>query len=282
MGVASGIAAPACCVAATSRVRTPTGLVPIGRLRLGDEVLSFDHERGSLVPTRVRAIRSAMRACLSVRSGGSTLVCTPDHPVYMPDSRSYDHAVAATPGRALVHASGRLPSAVAVDAVASPGGLHRVVDITVESQLHNFVAEDIVVHNKDIDDCTYGYAEPAPIRLDEQTPMRRILLRVCNDGNDVRGALVDLDLSVTAEGRDVRVAAYFDAGDPIVFVDGVAPFRDELSATVLEQSCSAGIPLVVERLDGNLSSPATVSIAVDVQDCAEALAEVTVDVEVVE
>lgn len=99
LGCVSAAATPACCVASGSRVKTPDGDVPVERLGVGDAVLSFDVQRGAFVPTRVNGIRSALRSCISLRTKTSTLVCTPDHPVYVPDRASYEHAVAAIPGR---------------------------------------------------------------------------------------------------------------------------------------------------------------------------------------
>lgn len=283
LGCAGAAATPACCVAAGSRVRTPDGEVPIERLGIGDAVLSFDVQRGVLVPTRVSAIRSALRSCVSLRAKTSTLVCTPDHPIYMPDRASYEHAVAAIPGRPVALASAEGARATAVDSVGIPSGLHTVIDISVESPLHNFVAEGVLVHNKEFADCSWAEASPDLVTLDEAKPMQRLMLRACSEARDPAGLVINARVEVEAAGDGVdvvRVAAYFETGERIEVVEGLAPFSDFVSVFPSEGSCSEGIALVVERLDSELSIPGTVAISLDAEACeGDPPEELSLDVE---
>lgn len=286
LGCASAAATPACCVASGSRVRTPDGEVPIERLGVGDAVLSFDVERGAFVPTRVSAIRSALRSCVSLRTKTSTLVCTPDHPIYMSDRASYEDAVAAIPGRpvALASADGARPTAV--DSVGIPSGLHRVIDISVESPLHNFVAEGVLVHNKEFADCSSASALPDVVTLDEAKPMQRLLLRACRRGQDVPDLSIDAHINVRVQEDAidvVRVAAYFETGERVEIVEGLAPFSDFLSVFPSEGSCTEGIPLVVERLDSELDIPGSVIVSLHAAACeGNPLEDLSLDVELAE
>lgn len=276
-------AAPACCVAEGTRVRTPEGLVPIEKIGVGATVLSFDPQRQQLVAAHVQATRSAQRTCLALHTADTTLVCTPDHPVLLPEADLYAEAVLARPGRALAQVTGTRTRLTAVHRVAEAAGLRRVYDITVDSPLHNFVAEDIVVHNKDFA-CPGDLAQLEGLVLDEAQPERRLQIHVCRDGGDSVDGLfqVAFDVAVSNEGRaPIRVAAYFDTGEAHVeFIDGTAPFFADLAPETLRGACDEGLTLVFERLDEALDRAATLDVALQVGDCEAADAdEVTIDVD---
>lgn len=131
-------------------VDTPAGPRPIESLVVGDVVWSVDVETSERVAAKVTAVRSAMRECLGLHVGATSLVCTPDHPVYDPDSAAYVPAgrwVERGGGNVLLGAATTI-SVTQVDTVDAYVGVRRVFDLTVDSSHHNFLAAGIVVHNK--------------------------------------------------------------------------------------------------------------------------------------
>ena len=127
---------------------------------------------------------------------------------------------------------------------------------------------------------------PDVVTLDEARPMQRLVLRACSEGRDPAGLAINARLEVEAAGDAVdvvRVAAYFETGERIEIVEGLAPFSDFVSVFPSEGSCSEGIALVVERLDSELSIPGTVAVSIDAEACeGNPLEELSLDVELAE
>ncbi len=152
------------CIALGTLVSTPDGTCPIESLEVGSPVLAVDPSSGEVVPTRVVAVKTAERECLSLRLvGGRSLVCTGDHPLYDPDAEQYAPATDWVDGRrshVAMLIDGRLQR-VAVAGHEQYVGVRRVFDVTVADQLHNFVANGCLVHNKSVFYCdtSYGYNE---------------------------------------------------------------------------------------------------------------------------
>ena len=147
------------CIAAGVWVTTPRGRTPIELLRVGDRIMSVDPIGGEMIEVTITAIRSATRECIGVELGtGERLVCTPDHPVFDPETGTYRDAgdwVLGKASRLLAIEKGE-PTPVEPRAARAYSGLHRVFDLTVDGPHHNFVANGVVVHNK-----TY-YNPPEP------------------------------------------------------------------------------------------------------------------------
>jgi hypothetical protein len=151
------------CVAAGTPVDTPAGPRPIEEIAVGDAVLSIEPDTGELRPTQVTAIRSAERECVRLLlSGGRSLVCTGDHPLYDPEARRFAPATDWIDGlrrHLAVRVQGGLQT-VELEGHDRYVGVHRVFDLTVETPLHNFIAGGCLVHNKDTYDsvsCFGGY-----------------------------------------------------------------------------------------------------------------------------
>ena len=90
---AAGVGGPitgkgAHCVSSQLSVTTRRGKIPANQVRVGEEVLGYDHESGQPVWATVEAVSSTRKPEL-VRSGA--LVCTPDHRVWT-ENRGYIHA----------------------------------------------------------------------------------------------------------------------------------------------------------------------------------------------
>lgn len=139
------------CVARGTLVLTPAGPRPIEELAVGDPIYSVFEETGELIETRVTAIQTAEREVGSIQVGSTELRLTTDHPVYCPVQKIY-----APAGDWLL---GKRTSLLTIEpefgvqevtATSKFSGVDTVFDITVEHELHNFVANSIVVHNKSL------------------------------------------------------------------------------------------------------------------------------------
>ena len=141
---------PGLCIARGTQVLTPKGARRIEELAVGDLVYAVDEDTGERVETPITAIRSAMRETGFVEVDGVRLCMTSDHPTYCPDEDLYAPAGDWFLGRrtrlAQVTESGL--RVVEVTAVEPFVAVQEVFDITVEHELHNFVANTILVHNK--------------------------------------------------------------------------------------------------------------------------------------
>lgn len=154
--LASGCISSDSCVAEGAQVATPQGPRAIESLRVGDVIWAVDPRTGERVATPIVAIRSATRECLALElPDGTSLVCTPDHPIYVAEQRRFLPAVSFMEGKAeqVLQVEEHGVKAVRVRAVHADAGLHRVFDLTVESELHDFVANGVLVHNKSDDPC---------------------------------------------------------------------------------------------------------------------------------
>jgi hypothetical protein len=150
-------------VGASTLVRTPSGPRRLGDLVLGDEVLAFSVESGELVAAHIVGMRFAQRECMKIVHSGGELVCTPDHPIYCPESGEYEPASRWVDGvrrSVLLVAEGPAAAAEAeIVETESFVGMHEVIDITVDAPMHNFVAGGVLVHNKTFDTMIYGDAD---------------------------------------------------------------------------------------------------------------------------
>lgn len=74
------------CFVAGTLVRTPGGDVPIEKIRVGDKVLSFDHQRVMVVKSRVVAAREKQSDDIYAvcSASGHRFRCTGDHRVFSP------------------------------------------------------------------------------------------------------------------------------------------------------------------------------------------------------
>lgn len=153
--IGMGLSLTACgpvvsCVARGARVQTPRGGRAIEDLRVGDEVVVANPATGLTVVSHITAITSATRECGSLEVGGRTLKLTSDHPVYDPIAKGFFPAGDWLLGdrKHLLEIGDDGPRVVQVDGAKLFCAVSEVFDLTVEHEWHTFVAEDIVVHNK--------------------------------------------------------------------------------------------------------------------------------------
>lgn len=270
------LSAPACCIAAQSRVRTTVGLRAAGSLVVGDRVIAIDVTTGRLVEREIVEVRRATRECLALRWRDGALVCTADHPLYAPDRRAWRPASDWVTGgaRHLLACVGEALEEVEVEAVEPFVGVHEVVDISLSDEPRNFIAEGVLVHNKTpavpYDPVEYLTVEedgPA-FTLEAPGDARRFRIHVCLDGDDFpRGNLdVYADPSTSAQLAGEKLWLSLESSTNLngPFADTIpAPFfgfHDDLPG----DACSEGFVVTFEHVQGPDGAEITVAWEVTV------------------
>ncbi|MBZ5709931.1 Hint domain-containing protein [Nannocystis pusilla] len=235
-------------------MHTPRGEVPVGALGVGDRVWSIDVATGRRIEATVLQVRRATRECMALHWRDGALICTPDHPVYAPETGDYRPAGGWTPARGLLLATDEGVRTVAVTAIEVYAGLHEVVDLTLDVEPHNFVAAGVVVHNK----------SPAPDFLEAEEDGPDIELgageevayrvRACLDGTDG-----DLWVTAQVEARTLVVPTDnvpFSLGITVETVHGsttgtaAVPFDDKVDYELgNNKECSEGVLFNFHRAD---------------------------------
>lgn len=144
------------CVARGTRVRTPNGLVPVENLSVGDEIVVIEPSTGMTATSRLTALTSAMRECGTLSLGSRSLTVTSDHPLYDPLAKDFFPAGDWLLGtrKQLLSFTGDQVETITVANVVPFSCIAQVFDLTVEHEWHTFLAEDLVVHNKQPPPCT--------------------------------------------------------------------------------------------------------------------------------
>jgi hypothetical protein len=131
------------CFPRGSRVSTPGGPVPIENLRENDTILSV--ELGpcpAIIRTRVVRVHSLREARCICLDGSRVL--TPSQPVCEPGGR-FTAAGELAPGSSVLTSS---LDCEAIKSVSVIDGYFEVYALTTDHPSHNFIAEDLVCHNK--------------------------------------------------------------------------------------------------------------------------------------
>lgn len=141
---------PILCVARGAKIRTPRGLRFIEDIAEGDDVLCADPEKGQLVAAKVTVVRGSRRECVTLGLGDIELTVTSDHPLYCPRTKEWAPAGDWALGKRthLLRISDERFAVVAVEQTLTYAGVHDVFDLTVDHPLHNFIANEVLVHNK--------------------------------------------------------------------------------------------------------------------------------------
>jgi hypothetical protein len=251
--LAIALAAPSCCVAATTRVRTPRGDVPAGALEIGDQVLSLDITTGQLSTATIVEIRRATRECLALHHAGGALVCTPDHPIYCPESRTYRPASDWITGDAhtLLRVTADTHRPTTVTSCDTFAGVHEVLDLTLDAEPHNFLAADILVHNKS--PATYfaeGELDGPTIALGGMGGAASFRLFTCVDAVDHPDTRVFVEW--TSKSTDVptdNIPYELSVGFSDALGSGDSVPNDGKAGTTAEKPCSEGVVVTFRRSD---------------------------------
>lgn len=152
LGIASSLTAcgPVTCVARGARVRTPSGPRRIEDLAVGDEVVVAEPKTGLTAVSRLEAVIVGKRECGTLRFSGRTLAVTSDHPLYDPLAGDFFPAGDWLLGLRthLFEISDSGGTAVRVEASEAFTRIDDVFDLTVAHEWHTFIAEGVLVHNK--------------------------------------------------------------------------------------------------------------------------------------
>jgi hypothetical protein len=152
LAVVLGTAGAACCVAKGTRVRTKRGERLVEALEVGDEVTCVDPVTQARVSSTLTATRTAHRECVTLQTSRGALRCTTDHPLYDPDSTTWadagDWALGKRTALLWVPEDDTAPLERVVVQPGASVTLEQVFDLTVEHELHDFVANGLLVHNK--------------------------------------------------------------------------------------------------------------------------------------
>lgn len=139
------------CVSEDTLILTPNGNIPVERLKTGDEVYSYDFSRGILVPAKIANIRRGYDRCIRFKTdSGAGLCVTTDHPIYSPETRTYEKALKWISAELSEFYMLEQNKTVKANVTLLPIGSEKVkvFDISVDSPFGNFIANGILVHNK--------------------------------------------------------------------------------------------------------------------------------------
>lgn len=139
------------CVARGTLVSTPRGRRPIEDLVELDTVWCVDPLTGEKVASLITRLARATREVMRLQGEGFSLTCTTDHPLYDPTAKAWSPAgdwVLGQRSELLLVPDEGAPRVVAVHTREVSAGLSEVIDLSVQHELHNFVAAGVLVHNK--------------------------------------------------------------------------------------------------------------------------------------
>lgn len=142
----SQLACPIFCVARGAKVKTPRGDRNIEDLRVGDEVTVVDPATRELHTGLISHIRSAKREAARLITSRGSLRVTTSHPLYDPSRNEWapagDWVLGLRTSLLRVDGNDDVTERIAFD------GLEEVFDLSIDHPAHTFVADGVVVHNK--------------------------------------------------------------------------------------------------------------------------------------
>lgn len=143
---------PFSCIARGTLVSTPRGRRRIEDLVVQDAVWCVDPATGEQVASPITAVRSSKREVMRLEGEDLTLRCTTDHPLYDPLKKEWapagDWVLGHRTALLRVFDDGTAPRVIEVKSRLVADGVSEVFDLTVQHELHNFVAAGVLVHNK--------------------------------------------------------------------------------------------------------------------------------------
>ncbi|MFT3713621.1 MAG: Hint domain-containing protein [Archangium sp.] len=152
LGLGAALSLASCgCVARGSKIATPRGQRRVEELAVGDEVTVVDPESGATSTSQLVAITVNPRECGSLHHARGTLCVTTDHPIYDPDARGFFPAGDWLTGKrkAVLVVTEEGPRRELLTSVEIFSRVDEVFDLTVAHEWHTFVADGVLVHNKE-------------------------------------------------------------------------------------------------------------------------------------
>lgn len=136
------------CLLAGNKIFTENGEVPVEKVKVGDKVLSFNHNTQHLeFKEVVRAFSQPLyeRKVVTITTeSGKVLKCTDNHKIFIPEKNKYVRADSLQIGDLVLSKGLQEEKIVAITVEEYPEV--KVYDLTVKDN-HNFFAEDVLVHN---------------------------------------------------------------------------------------------------------------------------------------
>ncbi len=223
-------------------------------------MLTLGADSSAFVPTKVTSRRVARRECMRIRFPGGELVCTPDHPIYSPESGGYEPAARWVEGvrRKVLVAIGERPSVQDIVEATAFVGVREVVDISVDAPTRDFVAGGILVHNKSFDPEILESAHGPPFRLEASEPLRELQIRACFAGREAQPAPVYSYAEISFRTHDDPSPIFGDMQYVVQAVhgehsqerEGVSGSDVSIYVEPLVGMCEVPWSIVFERLDG--------------------------------
>lgn len=141
------------CFPAGTPVHTPTGLLPIEKISIGDTVMAYDEIlKTPTLAAVTNVFQKSWHRLVRVIAGRDTLMATPNHPFYLPGLARYVPADSLRQGMQLLALTGAL---LTVQCVAALDTTVSVYNFEV-AEHHNYYVgtEGVLVHN----DCVFTRA----------------------------------------------------------------------------------------------------------------------------
>lgn len=145
------------CFTCKMTVTTPDGERPIGAIRAGDRVYSWDFATQSLVINTVAVVIQSpdivFSALLDPSSKKAPIETTGDHPFYSPDTGAFQPVQDIRGDQSLSQLTGTAPNCKLIFRPRGsfiPAGRGTVRTLQLGRSPHNFFVEGILVHNKTI------------------------------------------------------------------------------------------------------------------------------------
>ncbi|MEL7219794.1 MAG: polymorphic toxin-type HINT domain-containing protein, partial [Bacteroidota bacterium] len=211
------------CFPAGTPIQTPSGIIPIEEISIGDTVIAFDEsQQDTILATVNHTFSKVWQKMVQIVIGSDTIMATNNHPFYIPALRRYLPADSLRRQMKLLTLAGTLltvQSATALDTTI------QVYNFEVDEHHNYFVGEEgVLVHN----DC---YLVQAGLFHKPGTPTFDVVddaLGSSPDGLLKRWALIE-DLK-TASSADDEFIAFFRAEEIVDEAERLVVQRDRVKA----------------------------------------------------
>jgi len=154
------------CLDKNTNILTPNGNIKIKDLKIGDEVYSYDYNSNKNIISKIKnVIKTGNKERFKVKTEYNEIILTEDHPILTVDSdNNYSYKnIKEINGEKLIHKfifdpNNKHNHYQKLDILSIENvGVDEVWDIEVDNELHNFIANGLVVHNCMAEDAMLTY-----------------------------------------------------------------------------------------------------------------------------